>query len=71
MTHKTSYIILWKIPFQETGLIVSGFSEEYGRLDFLLKGARGSGAKNSLMRNCSGSLPLNFIRRKPAEKCAE
>jgi len=37
---KTKYIVLRKTPYQETSLIVSGLSPEYGRLDFLLKGAR-------------------------------
>ena len=45
MTEKTTYIILRKIPFQESSLIVSGLSPEFGRLDFLLRGARGTGAK--------------------------
>lgn len=34
------YIILRKIPFQESSLIVAGISPEFGRVDFLLKGAR-------------------------------
>ena len=42
---KTDYIILRKIPYQESSLIVSGISPECGRLDFLLKGARSAGAK--------------------------
>lgn len=37
---KSDYIILRKIPFQESSLIVSGLSPAFGRLDFLLKGAR-------------------------------
>ena len=45
MLCQTDYIILRKIPFQESSLVVSGLSPDYGRLDFLLKGARGSGAK--------------------------
>ena len=45
MLCQTDYIILRKIPFQESSLIVSGLSPDYGRLDFLLKGARGTGAK--------------------------
>lgn len=31
--------------YQESSLIVSGLSPDFGRLDFLLKGARGTGAK--------------------------
>ena len=45
MAEKTFYIILRKIPYQESSLIVSGLSPDFGRLDFLLKGARGTGAK--------------------------
>ena len=45
MLLRTDYIILRKVPFQESSLVVSGLSPDYGRLDFLLKGARGSGAK--------------------------
>ena len=45
MLFRTDYIILRKICFQESSLVVSGISPEFGRLDFLLKGARSSGAK--------------------------
>ena len=45
MLYKTRYIILRKIPYQESSLVVSGLSPDYGRLDFMLKGARSSGAK--------------------------
>lgn len=45
MLLRTDYIILRKVPFQESSLVVSGLSPDCGRLDFLLKGARGSGAK--------------------------
>lgn len=45
MYFQTDYIILRKVPFQESSMVVSGLSPDYGRLDFLLKGARGSGAK--------------------------
>lgn len=42
---RTSYILLRKTPFQESSLIVSGFSPDYGRIDFLLKGAKLVGKK--------------------------
>lgn len=45
MLLKTRYIILRKIPYQESSLVVSGISPDFGRLDFLLKGARSSGGK--------------------------
>jgi DNA repair protein RecO len=35
----TEFIVLKKLPFKESSLIVSGLSPEYGRLDFLIKGA--------------------------------
>ncbi|MBO5959579.1 MAG: recombination protein O N-terminal domain-containing protein [Lentisphaeria bacterium] len=37
---RTSYILLRKTPFQESSLIVSGLSPDFGRIDFLLKGAK-------------------------------
>lgn len=45
MLLRTHYIILRKIPYQESSLVVSGLSPDYGRLDFMLKGARSSGGK--------------------------
>ena len=45
MLLKTRYMILRKIPYQESSLVVSGISPDFGRLDFLLKGARSSGGK--------------------------
>ncbi len=42
---KTTCIVLRHTPFQESSLIVSGISPDAGRLDFLLKGARGCGKK--------------------------
>ena len=39
-TVETDYVILRKTPFQDSSLIVSGISSGFGRLDFLLKGAR-------------------------------
>ncbi len=42
---KTRYMILRKTPFRDTSLVVAGISAEYGRLDFVLKGARAIGKK--------------------------
>ncbi|HJO95185.1 MAG TPA: recombination protein O N-terminal domain-containing protein [Victivallales bacterium] len=36
----TEVIILRKIPYSETSLIINSLSPEYGRLDFIIKGAR-------------------------------
>lgn len=35
---ETDYIILKKIPFRESSLIVSGISPELGKLDFVMRG---------------------------------
>ena len=36
---KTSVIILRKTPYKETSIIVSSISPDYGRLDFIIRGA--------------------------------
>ncbi len=60
MPEKTTYIILRKIPFQESGLIVSGLSPEFGRLDFLLKGVRDTGAKKFPYAELFRELSIEF-----------
>lgn len=57
---KTDYIILRKTPFQETSLIVNGLSPDYGRLDFLLKGACGTGAKKFPYAGLFRELAIEF-----------
>ena len=42
---KTRYMILRKTPFRDTSLVVAGVSADYGRLDFVLKGARAIGKR--------------------------
>jgi recombinational DNA repair protein (RecF pathway) len=39
-TVATTIIVLKKIPYQESSLIVSSISAEYGKVDFIVKGAR-------------------------------
>ena len=60
MAEKTTYIILRKIPFQDSSLIVSGLSPEFGRLDFLLRGARGTGAKKFPYAELFRELAIEF-----------
>lgn len=36
----TRYLLLRKTPFRETSLVVSGISPDFGRIDFVIKGAR-------------------------------
>ena len=43
---RTDYMILRRTPYMESSLIVSGISPDFGRLDFLLRGARKTGRKN-------------------------
>lgn len=57
---KTDYIILRKTPFQETSLIVNGLSPGFGRLDFLLKGACGTGAKKFPFAGLFRELTIEF-----------
>ena len=42
---KTTFIVLRKTPYQESGLIVAGLSPDCGRLDLIVKGARSIGKK--------------------------
>ena len=57
---KTDYIILRKTPYQETSLIVNGLSPDFGRLDFLLKGACGTGAKKFPYAGLFRELTIEF-----------
>ena len=43
--HRTTYIVLRHTPFQESSLIISGIAPDLGRLDFVVKGALGTGKK--------------------------
>ncbi len=45
MSEKTRYIVLRKTPFQENSFVVAGISADYGRLDFLWRGAKTLGTK--------------------------
>lgn len=58
--HRTDYIILRKTPFQESSLIVNGLSPDFGRLDFLLKGACGTGAKKFPYAGLFRELTIEF-----------
>ena len=39
-TISTNIIVLKKLPYQESSLIISSISAEYGKIDFVVKGAR-------------------------------
>lgn len=42
-----TFIVLRKVPYLESSLIISGLSPEYGRIDFLIKGERRISKKKS------------------------
>lgn len=42
----TRYLLLRKTPFRETSLVVSGISPDFGRIDFVMKGARAVGRRH-------------------------
>ena len=44
--HTTDCIILRKTQFKETSLIISSLSKDYGKLDFIIQGAKKINAKN-------------------------
>ncbi len=45
MLQSADVLILKKIPFRESSLVVSGISPDDGRIDFVMKGAQSVGAK--------------------------
>lgn len=57
---RTSYIILRKTPFQESSLVVAGLSPDYGRLDFLIKGARSIGRRKFPVAELFRELSIQF-----------
>lgn len=59
---QTQFIVLRKIPYGETSWIVSSLSLEYGKLDFIIKGARKTSKRSfpviDLFREIKGSCAL-------------
>ena len=53
---KTRTVVLKKINFGDTSIIVSLYTEEYGRISAILKGGRKSKAKQGLILD-----PMNFV----------
>jgi len=66
-TYKTRYMILRKTPFRDTSLVVAGISAEYGRLDFVLKGARAIGKKQFPTADIFREFLLEFRPSRRAE----
>lgn len=57
---KTSFIVLRKTPYQESGLIVAGISPDYGRVDLIVKGARSLGRRKFPIYALFRELALQF-----------
>ena len=66
-TFKTRYMILRKTPFRDTSLVVAGISADYGRLDFVLKGARAIGKKQFPTADVFREFHLEFRPSRRAE----
>jgi len=64
---KTRYMILRKTPFRDTSLVVAGISADYGRLDFVLKGARAIGKKQFPTADVFREFLLEFRPSRRAE----
>lgn len=63
---RTRYLILRKTPYQDSSLIVAGISPEFGRLDFLLKGARSLSSKRFPSAELFRELTVEF--REPGSR---
>jgi len=59
----TRLIVFRKTPFQESSLIIAGLSPEFGRLDFMAKGARRVGAKQFPVVDIFRELQVEFKNR--------
>lgn len=66
-TFKTRYMILRKTPFRDTSLVVAGVSADYGRLDFVLKGARAIGKRQFPTADVFREFLLEFRPSRRAE----
>lgn len=66
-TFKTRYMILRKTPFRDTSLVVAGVSADYGRLDFVLKGARAIGKRQFPTADVFREFHLEFRPSRRAE----
>ena len=66
-TFKTRYMILRKTPFRDTSLVVAGVSADYGRLDFVLKGARAIGKRQFPTADVFREFLLEFRPSRHAE----
>ncbi len=57
---RTSYIILRKTPFQESSLVLAGLSPDFGRIDFIVKGARSLSSKKFPIYELFRELSIQF-----------
>jgi len=62
--HRTKYIVLRKTPFQESSLVVAGVSPDFGRIDFLIKGARSLSRRKFPLYELFRELSIQFREAK-------
>ncbi len=60
----TELIVLRKTPYKESSLIISGLSPDYGRLDFMIRGARKFSKKKFPSVDLFREIHVEFQKRK-------
>ena len=60
----TELIVLRKTPYKESSFIISGLSAEYGKLDFMVKGARQMGKKKFPVIDLFREINVQFNKKK-------
>ena len=61
---QVQYIILRKTPYQETSLILAGISDNYGRIDLLVRGAKKISSKSLPAIDLFREIEININPRK-------
>jgi len=57
---RTSFIVLRRTPFKESGLVIAGLSPDCGRVDLIVKGARTIGRKKFPVYELFRELAIQF-----------
>ena len=60
MTNRIKCIVLKKIAYKDTSLLITSLSEEYGRVDFILRGARRITSKSSSSADLFREISIPF-----------
>ncbi|MBP5182718.1 MAG: recombination protein O N-terminal domain-containing protein, partial [Lentisphaeria bacterium] len=70
MDHKTTCVILRKIPYREKSLIVHTLTRECGRIDLVLKGGRNVSARHFPSAELFRLFSLEFTQRDPGPRAS-